>query len=334
MARVPVVYEVPAQECPAGGGCPHSHPSSVPTLPCPTCGAEDYVPKGPDGKPVGNKTPSYYDAKREAQKHNGYVEYVDEKRGAEALRRKTVRLKWHRDKSDGLYAVGALGRYSIHRPERVKRSAGVYRWVITLGGSMLPKSFDEIAKAKAYAQRYDMKAPSVPQAPDLPAPYAMPRPPDLPGCAPFTTTTRDEAKFSACMALAQQIGPITTPTAVYKLLKDYCVRQDQEVFLVVSLDLHGHLRGIDEVAKGQRDRVSVGVADVIRAALDRGAKGFIVCHTHPSGKARPSQADRDLTRAIIKARAPFGSDCVFVDHIVLGLNEFASIKRRKLFRAR
>jgi hypothetical protein len=36
----------------------------------------------------------------------------------------------------------------------------------------------------------------------------------------------------------------------------------------------------------------------------------------------------------MKARAPFGSDCVFVDHIVIGLNEFASIKRKKLFRAR
>jgi DNA repair protein RadC len=157
-------------------------------------------------------------------------------------------------------------------------------------------------------------------------------------CAPFTEVRIDEEKFRACVALADQIGPLTTPTAIYKLIRQYCVSQPQEVFLVISLDLHGHLRGIDEVARGQIDRVNVGIDDVMRAALGaalaRQAKGFVIAHCHPSGKATPSQADKDLTKAIEKARKPFGNNLKLVDHIVVGLDQFTSIRLRKLFRAK
>jgi len=257
-------------------------------------------------------------------------------------RRGAVRpLKWHRDKS-GLFARAANGVavYRIHeRKERVSRREGKLPWVLTLDGAEL-KSYDHVAQAKRGAEKHNKAGASLPSslAPTPETSVAPPAAPAAPLCAPFTAVRVDAEKFRACAQLADTIGPITTPQAIYKLLKGYCNEQPQEVFLVVSLDLHGHLRGIDEVARGQIDRVNVGIDDIMRAslaaALARQAKGFAVVHCHPSGKATPSQADKDLTRAIEKARKPFGNNLKLVDHVVIGLDQFASIRLRKVFRAK
>jgi hypothetical protein len=260
---------------------------------------------------------------------SGYPPEASESRATHTSKR----LKWHRDKK-GLYAEGSKGHYCVvHRAERVSRRAGRLPWVLELNSVEL-RSYEHVEQAKRAAQRHEnspsQQAPQAPRGAPTTRRHAQP-----PGhCRPFDKVVRDPQAFATCAALADRIGPITTPTAVYKLLQAYCVEQPQEVFLIVSLDLHGSLLGIDEVARGQIDRVNVGIDDVMRAALSRNAKGFVAVHCHPSGKAKPSQADRQLTKTIEEARGPYGENLVFVDHVVIGLGQFCSIKQRKLFRVK
>ena len=149
---------------------------------------------------------------------------------------------------------------------------------------------------------------------------------------PWVKVTRDVDRYSAAVRTADKIGPIKDACKVYELLGDALNKEDQEVFCVILLDLRGNLRGVCEVARGQRSRVTVGVADVLRPVIASGAEGYIVVHNHPSGKASPSKADRDLTRLIAEATKPYGKDVCFIDHVVIGLNCAYSICESKLYK--
>jgi DNA repair protein RadC len=66
--------------------------------------------------------------------------------------------------------------------------------------------------------------------------------------------------------------------------------------------------------------------------LTSGAEGFIVVHNHPSGKASPSDADKDLTKAISKAANLFDGDLTFIDHVIVGNGQYYSFYDKKLYR--
>jgi hypothetical protein len=153
-----------------------------------------------------------------------------------------------------------------------------------------------------------------------------------PACVPFTRLERNNEAFAACQAIAN--GPLEDDRAMYRLLSAQLGKEDQEVFVVVGLDLHRNLRSYTEVARGQRDRVTVNVEDVLRAAILDGPHGFVVAHNHPSGKANPSPADRDLTKRIRAGAAVGCPSIVFLDHIVVGQGEYFSFADNKLKRVR
>lgn len=149
---------------------------------------------------------------------------------------------------------------------------------------------------------------------------------------PWVKVTRDVDRYEACVKKADKIGPIATPVKVYELLGDALNKEDQELFVVILLDLRGNLRGVCEVARGQRSRVTVGVADVMRPVIAGGAEGFICCHQHPSGKVAPSKSDLDLTKHIREATRPYGKDVCFIDHCVIGLGRIHSIVEGKTYK--
>jgi len=147
-------------------------------------------------------------------------------------------------------------------------------------------------------------------------------------CQPFTKLVRDTEKLKACKALATPLGDLRNPHVMYKFLRSDLERQDQEVFVVVTLDFRGQLRDYAEVARGQRHRVATDIEDITRIVIksvnEAGADGYVVAHCHPTGVAEPSEADGDLTRSIQKASKVSLPTIHFVDHIVVGIDEFYS----------
>jgi hypothetical protein len=144
-------------------------------------------------------------------------------------------------------------------------------------------------------------------------------------CLPWVRVTRDPERYESCLAKARKIGPIENSRKVYDLLSPALSKEDQEVLCVVLLDVRRQLRGVSEIHRGQRSRVSVGVTDVMRVVIASGAEAFVCVHQHPSGNSRPSDADVSLTRSIDQACSPFGKDLTFLGHVVVGVGEFTEI---------
>jgi DNA repair protein RadC len=57
-------------------------------------------------------------------------------------------------------------------------------------------------------------------------------------------------------------------------------------------------------------------------------KSIILVHNHPSGDPTPSQADIQMTKAIVAIATPLGISVH--DHIIVGKNGHASMKGLKL----
>jgi len=85
----------------------------------------------------------------------------------------------------------------------------------------------------------------------------------------------------------------------------------------------------DEVQqKGTVDHTPVYPREVAKRALELSATAIILVHNHPSGDPTPSQADIEMTRAIIEVARPLG--IAVHDHIIVGKDGHASLKALKL----
>jgi DNA repair protein RadC len=157
---------------------------------------------------------------------------------------------------------------------------------------------------------------------------------DLQDAIPWVRVTRDPERYKEAIARAQKIGPIDDAKKVYDLVGSALMKEDQETFIVVLIDVRQNCRGVAEIHRGTRSRVSTSTLDVMRVVVASGAEGFIVCHNHPSGNATPSDADRSLTKAIARAAKPFAGETAFLDHVVVGSGQYYSFTENKLRRVK
>jgi DNA repair protein RadC len=113
---------------------------------------------------------------------------------------------------------------------------------------------------------------------------------------------------------------------------DYCrsgmAFADKEQFRLLFLDKRNQLIA-DEVQQiGTVDHTPVYPREVIKRALELSATALILVHNHPSGDPTPSQADIQMTKAIIDIAAPLGISVH--DHIIVGKGGHASLKGMRL----
>jgi RadC-like JAB domain len=148
--------------------------------------------------------------------------------------------------------------------------------------------------------------------------------------APIVKMVRNEEVLRDSKEEAPE--PIEGDRDVYDLMSKEMNGESQEIFVVLCLNLHRQLIAKVEIARGQRDRVVVATDDVLRPVIASNCYGFVVVHNHPSGEAKPSPADRELTNRIVEATRPFTSK--FVDHVVVGRGEYFSFADNKLKKVR
>jgi hypothetical protein len=147
-------------------------------------------------------------------------------------------------------------------------------------------------------------------------------------CIPFVRVTRDPALFRQCLASARALGRIDDSEKVYQLVGEHLVREDQEVFLVILLDVQLQARGVSELARGGRDQVNVPIPDVLRVPIIDGASAFVVVHNHPSGVLVPSEADKMLTKSLKEAAESVKIQ--LLDHVIVGANGHYSFAKHGL----
>jgi DNA repair protein RadC len=113
---------------------------------------------------------------------------------------------------------------------------------------------------------------------------------------------------------------------------DYCRTSmafaDKEQFRILFLDKRNQLIADEVQQTGTVDHTPVYPREVIKRALELSATAILLVHNHPSGDPTPSQADIQMTRAIVDIARPLGIS--LHDHIIVGKNGHASMKGLKL----
>jgi DNA repair protein RadC len=113
---------------------------------------------------------------------------------------------------------------------------------------------------------------------------------------------------------------------------DYCRTSmafaDKEQFRILFLDKRNQLISDEVQQTGTVDHTPVYPREVIKRALELSATALILVHNHPSGDPTPSQADIQMTKAIVEIAAPLGVSVH--DHIIVGKNGHASLKGLRL----
>jgi len=123
-----------------------------------------------------------------------------------------------------------------------------------------------------------------------------------------------------------------TVLSSWSAVLDYCrttmAFADKEQFRVLFLDKRNQVIADEVQQTGTVDHTPVYPREVIKRALELSATALILVHNHPSGDPSPSQADIQMTKAIIEIAKPLG--IAVHDHIIVGKSGHASLRGMRL----
>jgi len=100
----------------------------------------------------------------------------------------------------------------------------------------------------------------------------------------------------------------------------------REVFMVAFLNNAKRLTGYRIISTGGATATIVDPAEVMRQAMLNEAGSILLLHNHPSGQARESTADIQLTRRLAEAGKLIGVPVD--DHIIIAGDTFLSLRSR------
>jgi DNA repair protein RadC len=123
---------------------------------------------------------------------------------------------------------------------------------------------------------------------------------------------------------------IKNETDIFNLMNQWYLNtemfEQREIFSVVLMTRANQVLGIVNCGEGASNQVTVDKQYIARLAILSNAQAVILCHNHPSGNLKPSEADIKITKEIKSALELF--DIVLLDHLILtqdnGFTSFAS----------
>ena len=96
----------------------------------------------------------------------------------------------------------------------------------------------------------------------------------------------------------------------------------KEHFKILLLDKGNHVSEVIDIDVGTVDRVNPSVRDILLTALKYQSPSMILAHNHPSGNIKPSDADKRLTKDLVKAA--LAMELRIFDHVIIGENSYFS----------
>lgn len=117
---------------------------------------------------------------------------------------------------------------------------------------------------------------------------------------------------------------IGSPRDGAQFLMEKLRNMNHEVFVAVYLDTKNRIMAAKQISEGSLTCAVVHPREVYAEAIIRHAAAIIVAHNHPSGDPRPSDEDRELTRALVRTGEIMGIQ--FLDHVVIGDGRYYSFK--------
>ncbi|MDO4261491.1 MAG: DNA repair protein RadC [Eubacteriales bacterium] len=128
---------------------------------------------------------------------------------------------------------------------------------------------------------------------------------------------REEAGDGVCFSSAE---------AVAGYYMEDMRHREQEVLLVLMLNQRGRLLREKYLFQGTVNASVVSPREIFLEALGARAVQIILVHNHPSGDARPSREDLEVTRRVAEAGELLG--ITLSDHIIIGERSYVSFREK------
>ena len=132
---------------------------------------------------------------------------------------------------------------------------------------------------------------------------------------PYKRSTLVQQALNLLEFEVRESEPLATPQAVRDYLRLLLADRPHEVFAAVFLDSQHRVIEVVELFRGTLAQTTVYPREVVFEALARQSAAVIFAHTHPSGQAEPSQADKVLTNTLQSALALF--EVRVLDHFIV-----------------
>ena len=135
--------------------------------------------------------------------------------------------------------------------------------------------------------------------------------------------SREEAILKEARAILKRRLEKRTPKDVAKspeFTKEYLqmkyALEEREIFSLLFLSTKNGILAEEVLFTGTLNSSEVHPREVVKAALKHNAAAVILCHNHPSGEAKPSEADELITDRLRSALETV--DIRMLDHIIVG----------------
>ncbi len=112
-----------------------------------------------------------------------------------------------------------------------------------------------------------------------------------------------------------KLEKITSSRSVYNIMQPILGELPHEEFWILYLNNSNKVIQKNQLSKGGITGTLVDVRLVLKNALETGATALILCHNHPSGTLKPSQADKDITQKL--KIAAHSLDIKVLDHLIV-----------------
>ena len=145
-------------------------------------------------------------------------------------------------------------------------------------------------------------------------------------------TSGETAKILASLELGRraafanipEAAKISSPNEAAKYFMPRLRHKSNEEFYVMTLGTKNNIIRVRQLALGSTSSAVVNPKDVVTQGLLTHSSSLIISHLHPSGNPYRSREDLELSIAIKKACDAVG--LVLLDHIIVGLNTYYSMK--------
>ncbi|PAM94312.1 hypothetical protein B4N84_14695 [Flavobacterium sp. IR1] len=122
---------------------------------------------------------------------------------------------------------------------------------------------------------------------------------------------------------------ITSSKLVFEIMQPIIGELAHEEFWVLFLNNSNKVISKAQLSKGGITGTIVDVRLVFKLALETGATGLILCHNHPSGILRASEADKQITKKIKQAGESL--DVKVLDHLIITETKYYSFVDEGIF---
>lgn len=120
---------------------------------------------------------------------------------------------------------------------------------------------------------------------------------------------------------------ISSPKDIFDYCKDM-MYEEQEVLRLICLNTKNYVLASKDVFKGGLNTSIIDIKIVLRDAIRLTSSSIVIVHNHPSGDPTPSKEDIAVTSRLKEACHIMGIN--FMDHIIVGKNQYLSFKEKCL----